>query len=242
MENKAKAKEEAEAANRGPLPPLPQFLTQQYFVEYMRMSDERQRMLIENQGKLMQDMMDRNREGQNEGVYGVSLADFLNTRPTPFASAPELMDAEDWLLDMERKLKMVNYNGGEKIRYATHLLCGPAAAWWDNVISIHPPGRVFTWEEFKKKFREANVPESIMKLKRREFDNLEQKDKSIMRYIKEFTLLSLYAFEDVNTDEKRKKRFMRRLHPMAKMQLRMLKASDFQELVDAAITLEDDLK
>jgi hypothetical protein len=63
-----------------------------------------------------------------------------------------------------------------------------------------------------------------------------------MKYVKEFTLLSRYAFEDVNTDEKRKKRFMRGLHPMAKMQLRMLKAFDFQEFVDAAITLEDDLK
>jgi hypothetical protein len=42
-----------------------------------------------------------------------------------------------------------------------------------------------------------------MELKRREFDNLEKKDKSIMKYVKEFTLLSCYAFKDVNTDEKR---------------------------------------
>jgi hypothetical protein len=35
---------------------------------------------------------------------------------------------------------------------------------------------------------------------------------------------------------------MRGLHPMAKMQLRMSKAADFQELVDAAITMEDDFK
>jgi hypothetical protein len=35
---------------------------------------------------------------------------------------------------------------------------------------------------------------------------------------------------------------MRGLHPMAKMQLRMLKVADFQELVDAAITMEDDFK
>jgi hypothetical protein len=63
-----------------------------------------------------------------------------------------------------------------------------------------------------------------------------------MKYVKEFTLLSRYASEDVNTDEKRKKRFMRGLHPMAKMQLRMLKVADFQELVDAAITMEDDFK
>jgi hypothetical protein len=109
-------------------------------------------------------------------------------------------------------------------------------------MAIHPPGRIFTWEEFKRKFREANVPESIMALKRREFDNLEQKDKTIMRYVKEFTLLLRYATDAVNTYEKRKKRFMRGLHPMAKMQLRMLKAADFQELVDATITMEDDFK
>jgi hypothetical protein len=208
----------------------------------MRMADERQRMLIECQMKMMQDVMDRNHEGHNEGVHGVSLADFLNTRPLPFASAPEPMDAKDWLLDTERKLNTMNCSDNEKLRYATHLLGGPAAAWWDNIVAIHPPGRVFTWEEFKQKFWEANVPESIMELKRTEFNNLAQKDKTIMRYVKEFTLLSCYATDVVNTDEKKKKRFMRGLHPMAKMQLRMLKVVDFQELVDAAITMEDDFK
>jgi hypothetical protein len=226
METEAKAKEAADAAAREPLPPPP-FLTQQDFAQYMRMADERQQMLIEGQTKMMQDVMDRNREGRNEGVHGVSLADFLNTRPLPFASAPEPMDAEDWLLDTERKLNTVNCSNSEKLRYATHLLCGPAAAWWDNIVAIHPPERVFTWEEFKRKFWEANVPESIMELKRTEFDNLAQKDKTIMRYVKEFTLLSHYAMDAVNTDEKKKKRFMRGLHPMAKMQLRMLKAADF---------------
>jgi hypothetical protein len=208
----------------------------------MRMADEQRRMLIECQAKMMQDVMDRNREGRNEGVHGVSLVDFLNTRPIPFASVQEPMDAEDWLLDTKRKLNTVNCSDGEKIRYATHLLCGLAAAWWDNIMAIHPPRRVFTWDEFKKKFREANVPKSTMELKRREFKNLEQKDKTIMRYVKEFTLLSRYASDEMNTDEKRKKRFMRGLHPLAKMQLRMLKAVDFQELVDVDITMEDDFK
>jgi hypothetical protein len=198
-------------------------------------------MLIECQIKMVQDVMDRNREGRNEGVHGVSLPAFLNTRPLPFASAPEPMDAEDWLLDIERKLNTVSCNDSEKLMYVTHLLCGPASAWWDNIVAIHPPGRVFTWEEFKKKFREA-VRESIMELKRREFENLAQNDKSIMKYVKEFTLLSRYASDDVNIDDKRKKQFMRGLHPMAKMQLRMLKATNIQELVDAAITMEDDFK
>jgi hypothetical protein len=81
-----------------------------------------------------------------------------------------------------------------------------------------------------------------MELKRREFENLAQNDKPIMKYVKEFTLLSRYASEDMNTDDKRKKRFMRGLHPGARIQLRMLKAADFQELVDATITMEDDFK
>jgi hypothetical protein len=97
METEAKAKEAADAAAREPLPPPP-FLTQQDFAQYMMMADERQQMLIECQTKMMQDVMDCNREGRNEGVHGVSLADFLNTRPLPFASAPEPMDTEDWLL------------------------------------------------------------------------------------------------------------------------------------------------
>jgi hypothetical protein len=94
MENEAKTKEAANEVARELLPPPP-FLMQQDFAQYMRMADERQRMLIECQTKMMQDVMDCNREGQNEGVHGVSLADFLNTRPILFASEQEPMDAKD---------------------------------------------------------------------------------------------------------------------------------------------------
>ncbi|KAK1608773.1 hypothetical protein QYE76_032446 [Lolium multiflorum] len=51
-----------------------------------------------------------------------------------------------------------------------------------------------------------------------------------------------YAVEEVNTEDKKKKRFVRGLNPQFKVQLRMMRATEFQELVDAAITLEDDFK
>ncbi|KAK1694169.1 hypothetical protein QYE76_010866 [Lolium multiflorum] len=54
--------------------------------------------------------------------------------------------------------------------------------------------------------------------------------------------LSRYAVEEVNTEDKKKKRFMRGLNPRFKVQLRMMRATEFHELVDAAITLEDDFK
>ncbi|KAK1612302.1 hypothetical protein QYE76_035975 [Lolium multiflorum] len=76
----------------------------------------------------------------------------------------------------------------------------------------------------------------------REFESLEQKDKAILTYVREFSKLSRYAVEEVNTEDKKKKRFLRGLSPQFKVQLRMMRATEFQELVDAAITLEDDFK
>ncbi|KAK1681143.1 hypothetical protein QYE76_041991 [Lolium multiflorum] len=90
------------------------------------------------------------------------------------------MDAEDWLMDTERKLNTSD---------------------------------AMTWR------RESNVPESIMELKRREFESLEQKDKAILTYVREFSGLSRYAVEEVNTEDKKKKRFMRGLNPQFKLGL-----------------------
>ena len=100
----------------------------------------------------MQDFFSAILNGRGNEGRGVSLANFQNTRPLPFAFALEPMDAEDWLCDTERKLRTVGCSDEEKICYATYLLSGPAASWWENTVAIHPPEKVFTWEEFKKKF------------------------------------------------------------------------------------------
>ncbi|KAK1632239.1 hypothetical protein QYE76_006554 [Lolium multiflorum] len=241
MEREAKQKEEADDAARNQFPPPPPPMTQQNFVQYMQLVEERQRVTLEQQSKFFQELLQQNRVERPEN-QGVTLADFQNTKPISFAYAPEPMDAEDWLMDTERKLNTVGCNDQEKVRYATHLLCGPAASWWDNIVAVYPAGKVFTWEEFARKFRESNVPESIVELKRREFESLKQKDKAILTYVREFSKLSRYAVDEVNTDDKKKKRFLRGLSPQFKVQLRMMRATEFQELVDAAITLEDDFK
>jgi hypothetical protein len=96
-------------------------------------------------------------------------------------------------------------------------LTGPTASWWENTVAVYPPDKRFTWEEFAEKFREHHVLESIMELKRREFENLQQNTSPVMKYIREFSQLSRYAVDEVNTEEKRKKRFLRGLHPYVKM-------------------------
>ena len=122
------------------------------------------------------------------------------------------------------------------------MLTGPAASWWEGVLAMKPHEAVITWDEFKERFRNTHVPESVMEIKRREFENLRQNDYPVLRYVREFSLLSRDATDEVDTEEKRRKSLMKGLSPYMRMQLRLTKPTEFQELVDAAITLEDDYK
>jgi hypothetical protein len=47
-------------------------------------------------------------------------------------------------MDTERKLRTVGFNDEEKVRYATYLLSGPVASWWENIVAVYPPKKVFT--------------------------------------------------------------------------------------------------
>jgi hypothetical protein len=94
-------------------------------------------------------------------------------------------------------------------------------------VTLQLPEKVFSWEEFKEKFHTFHVLESIVELKRREFEDLKQGSSSMMSYIKEFTRLSRYASDEVSTDNKRMKRFLRGLDPYAAMQMKLTKPRNF---------------
>jgi hypothetical protein len=55
------------------------------------------------------------------------LGDFQRTKPPTFSYAVELMDADDWLKSIEKKLQVVQCNNHEKVLLASHQLSGPTA-------------------------------------------------------------------------------------------------------------------
>jgi len=57
-------------------------------------------------------------------------------------------------------------------------------------------------------FRRYHIPNGIMKLKADEFHNLKQGNKILSEYIFQFTKLSCYAPELVNTDAKKQTKFI----------------------------------
>ena len=84
------------------------------------------------------------------------------------------MEANDWLRDIERKLTIVQFSDHEKVLYAPHYLTGTTTSWWENILRVHPHENSITWAEFKESFRGAHIPNSVMKIKKKEFEDLKQ--------------------------------------------------------------------
>jgi isochorismate synthase EntC len=59
------------------------------------------------------------------------LGDFQRTKPPHFSHSVELMDADDWIKTVEKKLQLVQCNNREKVMLASHQLIGHVADWWD---------------------------------------------------------------------------------------------------------------
>ncbi|XP_071680260.1 uncharacterized protein [Lolium perenne] len=129
----------------------------------------------------------------------------------------------------------------QKVRFTAHLLEGPAAQWWETYQITHPLEGL-TWDMFKEGFRNAHISSGIMNLKRDEFRGLKQGNRSLKEYMDDFCSLSRYAPEDIDTDAKRKDKFLSGLSGELKIPLSVAYAPNYQALLDQAITLDNNIK
>jgi hypothetical protein len=133
------------------------------------------------------------------------LARFLRLHPAKFSHAAEPLHS------VNKDLVTTGCTNVEKARFAAHLLEGPAASWWDTYQITHPIEEV-TWNLFQEGFWVAHISFGVMGLKKKEFRDLRQKYCSVSEYIDEFTNLSRYAPDDIDTDAKRMEKFLEGLN------------------------------
>jgi hypothetical protein len=81
-----------------------------------------------------------------------------------------------------------------------------------------------------------------MKLKRKEFTDLKQGGMTVNEYLNSFILLSRYAPDDINMDEKKQDVFLNGLNDDIQFQLLNTDYADFQHMVDKAIVIENKIK
>jgi hypothetical protein len=112
----------------------------------------------------------------------------------------EPMDADDWLKTVEKKLQVVQCNNREKVLLTSHQFVGHA---WDAYVEAHEEPNTISWNEFKMAFRSHNVHQGVIKLKKKEFQNLKQGSMTMNEYVTHFTQHSCYAPNDMDTNEKK---------------------------------------
>jgi hypothetical protein len=111
------------------------------------------------------------------------LGEFQRTKPPTFSHSIEPMDADDWLKTIEKKLQVVQCTNRERVLSIAHQLVGPAADWWDTYVEAHEEPETINWQEFSNNFRTHHVLFGMMKLKKKEFEDLNQGSMSVNEYV-----------------------------------------------------------
>ena len=75
-------------------------------------------------------------------------------------------------------------------------------------------------------------------MKKREFRNLRQGNRTMAQYVEEVSKLSHYAPDDVATDAAKQEKFMEGLNDEMIMQLMVATFNNYQELVDKALMIK----
>jgi hypothetical protein len=109
---------------------------------------------------------------------------------------------------MESKFGLLRCTEVQKTLFAAQQLRGDVSAWWANYTATRPADYQLPWAEFRNAFRAYYIPAGVMRKKRQEFMDLEQGGRSMHDYSKQFNHLAQYAPDQVDTDEKKKDRFM----------------------------------
>jgi hypothetical protein len=88
-------------------------------------------------------------------------------------------------------------------------------------------------------FRSHHVPQGVIKLKKKDFQDLKQGSMTMSEYVTHFMQLSRYAPNDVDTDEKKQECFLNGLEDGLAYDLEARDFMNFQTMVDKALVLKN---
>jgi hypothetical protein len=98
---------------------------------------------------------------------------------------------------------------------------------------------VVEWGEFKEAFRGHHIPAGIMDRKLNEFLALTQGSRTVLQYAQAFNDLCQYAGYHADINEKKRDRIRRDLRTKLRDCLNTIRANNYNELVNIAISQED---
>ncbi|RVW21450.1 hypothetical protein CK203_110472 [Vitis vinifera] len=120
-----------------------------------------------------------------EGIYrGSSFDDFKKLGPPYFSGATDPIEAEAWILKMEKFFGVIDCSEEQKASYAAFMLDKEADHWWRMTRRLLEDQGPITWRQFREAFYKKYFPDSVRRQKVGEFIRLEQGDMTVDYYSK----------------------------------------------------------
>jgi hypothetical protein len=119
--------------------------------------------------------------------------DFLATHQPVFADATDPLEADSWLSTTESTFELLHYTEYQKTLYVAQQLIGAAGAWWASYIATLPDDHHVPWGEFHTAFHAHHLSTGLLYGKLKEFLDLEQGNRSVFDYTRQFNTLAQYV-------------------------------------------------
>jgi hypothetical protein len=159
-----------------------------------------------------------------------------------FTEAGELLEADHWLRVMESKFGLLRCTEVQKTLFTAQQLRGDASACWANYTATRPADYQVAWAEFRDAFRAHYIPAGMMRKKRQEFIDLKQGGRSVHDFFKQFNHLEQYAPDQVDTDERKKDRFMIGLSTKLQERMALNTGGTFPEFISNVMIADDAIR
>jgi hypothetical protein len=132
---------------------------------------------------------------------------------------------------MESKFGLLCYTEVQKTLFTVQQLHEDASTWWANYTATRPADSQVSWAEFRDAFPTHYIPTGVMRNKRQEFMDLNQGGRSVHDCSKQFNHLAWYVLDQVDTDDKKKNRFMIGLSTKLQQRMALNTGGTFSEFV-----------
>ncbi|XP_074323417.1 uncharacterized protein LOC141660339 [Apium graveolens] len=184
----------------------------------------------------------QNQNGQGHQLEPfVWLERFVKQKPDSFSAAPTPIDAENWIVHLEKIFDALGCDEIQKVRLAVYKLEGDAQRWWRGVKATR--GEQYTealeWQGFKEVFYEQYFSNVDREAYLREFHSIMQhQDESITDYMARFIRLVGFAGTVAGTAAQQADKFKWGLKSHLRGSIISFKFDNVAEAADAAKDVE----
>ncbi|XP_074305701.1 uncharacterized protein LOC141640921 [Silene latifolia] len=155
-----------------------------------------------------------NNQNQNQSQHHPSAFDkFSKHRPPSYHGSDDPNDLANWLVEMEKLLRLSHTPEEEKIEIVSYYLKGAANDWWTIAQEAFKTTPGYGWNEFRASLEKKYYPPAMKHQKEQEFHNLETGAMTLTEYTRKFDELSKFAKRLVPDEETRINQYVRQMEP-----------------------------